>query len=61
MRAVYIKTWLGNKRRHLPGPLGDFYRSLLAKGMKPAMARLTLARKMAAMLAKCQRAGESSQ
>jgi hypothetical protein len=29
--------------------LGDFYRSLLAKGMKPAMARLTLARKMAAI------------
>jgi len=32
------------------GPLGDFYRSLLAKGMKPAMARLTLARKMAAIV-----------
>ena len=30
--------------------LGDFYRSLLAKGMKPAMARLTLARKMAAIV-----------
>jgi len=32
------------------GPLGDFYQSLLAKGMKPAMARLTLARKMAAIV-----------
>jgi hypothetical protein len=31
-------------------PLGDFYRSLLAKGMKPTMARLTLARKMAAIV-----------
>ena len=31
-------------------PLGDFYRNLLAKGMKPAMARLTLARKMAAIV-----------
>jgi transposase len=31
------------------GPLGDFYRILLAKGMKPSMARLTLARKMAAI------------
>jgi transposase len=31
-------------------PLGDFYRGLLAKGMKPAMARLTLARKMAAIV-----------
>ena len=31
-------------------PLGDFYRNLLAKGMKPSMARLTLARKMAAVV-----------
>jgi transposase len=31
-------------------PLGDFYRSLLAKGMKPTMARLTLARKIAAIV-----------
>jgi hypothetical protein len=31
-------------------PLGDFYRDLLAKGMKPSMARLTLARKMAAIV-----------
>ncbi|HJY85961.1 MAG TPA: transposase, partial [Candidatus Acidoferrales bacterium] len=26
-----------------PGPFGDFYAALVAKGMKPAMARLTLA------------------
>src|SRR5246127_5286202 len=31
------------------GPLRDFYLSLLAKGMKPEMARLTLARKIAAI------------
>ena len=31
-------------------PLVDFYRNLLAKGMKPTMARLTLARKMAAIV-----------
>lgn len=31
-------------------PLADFYRNLLAKGMKPSMARLTLARKMAAIV-----------
>ena len=31
----------------LAGPLHDFYEALLAKGMKPSMARLTLARKMA--------------
>jgi transposase len=32
-----------------PGPFGDFYSALLAKGMKPSMARLTLARKIAAI------------
>jgi transposase len=31
------------------GPFGDFYKNLLAKGMKPEMARLTLARKIAAI------------
>jgi transposase len=31
------------------GPLADFYQGLLAKGMKPAMARLTLARKLASI------------
>ena len=30
-----------------PGPLQEFYEALLAKGMKPSMARLTLARKIA--------------
>ena len=32
-----------------PGPWKDFYDGLLAKGMKPSMARLTLARKIAAI------------
>jgi transposase len=32
-----------------PGPLYDFYVSLLEKGMRPTMARLTLARKIAAI------------
>ncbi len=32
-----------------PGPFRDFYDTLLAKGMKPLMARLTLARKIAAI------------
>jgi len=31
------------------GPLRDFYQRLLAKGMRPTMARLTLARKIAAI------------
>ena len=32
-----------------PGPFHDFYEALRAKGMKPTMARLTVARKMAAI------------
>jgi transposase len=32
-----------------PGPLQEFYSALLAKGIRPEMARLTLARKMAAI------------
>jgi hypothetical protein len=32
-----------------PGPFRDFYLALLAKGMRPTMARLTLARKIAAI------------
>ena len=31
------------------GPFQDFYEALLAKGMRPSLARLTLARKMAAI------------
>jgi hypothetical protein len=31
------------------GPLHEFYEGLLAKGMKPVMAHLTLARKIAAI------------
>jgi transposase len=34
----------------IPGPFQDFYTALLAKGMKPSMARLTLARKIAAIV-----------
>lgn len=33
----------------MPGPFQSFYENLLAKGMLPAMARLTLARKIAAI------------
>ena len=35
------------------GPLRDFYENLLAKGRKPTMARLTLARKIAAITLIC--------
>jgi transposase len=36
----------------------DFYQALLAKGMKPAMARLTLARKIAAITLTLWKRGE---
>ncbi len=42
-----------------PGPLQDFYQALLAKGMKPTMARLTLARKIAAVALALWKKGES--
>src|SRR5580700_5592489 len=40
------------------GPLRDFYAALLAKGMKPEMARLTLARKIAAIALTLWKRGE---
>ena len=33
-----------------PGPLAEFYAALVAKGMRPEMARLTLARKIATIV-----------
>jgi transposase len=42
-----------------PGPLQDFYQALLAKGMQPTMARLTLARKIAAIALTLWKKGES--
>jgi transposase len=41
-----------------PGPLHDFYEKLLHKGMKPAMAQLTLARKIAAITLTIWKRGE---
>jgi transposase len=43
----------------LPGPLRCFYEGLLAKGMQPAMARLTLARKIAAITLCIWKKGET--
>ena len=40
------------------GPFHDFYTTLLAKGMKPEMARLTLARKIAAITLTLWKRGE---
>jgi transposase len=41
-----------------PGPFQNFYLALLAKGMKPTMARLTLARKIAAITLTLWKKGE---
>ena len=42
-----------------PGPFQDFYQALLARGAKPTMARLTLARKIAAITLTLWKKGES--
>jgi transposase len=42
-----------------PGPLQDCYQRMLAKGIKPAMARLTLARKIATIVLTLWKKGES--
>jgi transposase len=42
-----------------PGPLSAFYEELLNKGMKPALARVTLARKIAAIALTIWKKGES--
>ena len=42
-----------------PGPFYDFYAALLAKGMRPEMARLTLARKIAAITLTLWKRGEN--
>lgn len=42
-----------------PGPFRTFYEGLLAKGMLPAMARLTLARKIAALTLSIWKKGEA--
>ena len=42
-----------------PGPFQDFYLAALAKGIKPTMARLTLARKIAAITLTLWKKGEN--
>jgi transposase len=42
-----------------PGPLQDLYQAALAKGIKPTMARLTLARKIAAITLTVWKKGEN--
>lgn len=42
-----------------PGPLQDFYRALLARGLDPELARVTLTRKLAAIVLRLWKTGES--
>ena len=43
----------------MPGPFRDFYEQRIAQGMQPAMARLTLARKIAAITLRVWKKGET--
>jgi len=47
MKEIFKST--ATSASHRAAPLCDFYATLIAKGMKPEMARLTLARKVAAI------------
>ena len=56
MKRIFKSTAMSAS--HCAGPLQDFYQGLLAKGMKPDMARLTLARKIAAITLTLWKKGE---
>lgn len=56
MKAIFKSTALSSTLR--PGPFQDFYTGLLAKGMDPEMARLSLARKIAAITLTLWKKGE---
>ena len=41
-----------------PGPLQDFYHEMIARGMRPELARVTLTRKLAAITLRLWKTGE---
>ncbi|PYT10281.1 MAG: hypothetical protein DMG59_29130, partial [Acidobacteria bacterium] len=53
----YVFKSAAMQASHSSDALGDLYQALLAKGMKPAMARLTLTRKIAAIVLKIWKKG----
>jgi transposase len=71
-KQVTVRGLNRNRNRHLkelfksaaisastqPGLFADYYAGLLKKGMKPAVARLTVARKIAAMVLAVWKKGE---
>ena len=56
MKDIFKSTALSATLR--AGPFQDFYEGPLAKGMKPELARLTLARKIAALTLTLWKKGE---
>jgi transposase len=56
MKEIFKSTATSASR--VAGPFHDFYAALLAKGMKPEMARLTLARKIATITLTLWKKGE---
>jgi transposase len=56
LKALFKATSITASVR--PGPFHDFYQCLIEKGMKPTMARLTLARKIAAITLTLWKKGE---
>ena len=56
LKAVFKST--ATRASTAAGPFGDFYAALLATGMRPTMARLTVARKIAAIVLTIWKKGE---
>ena len=56
MKEIFKSAAESASRR--AGPFHDFYEALLAKGMKPELARVTLARKIAAITLRLWKKGE---
>ena len=56
LKELFKSAAISASRR--PGPFADYYAELLQKGMRPAIARLTLARKIAAVVLAIWKKGE---
>jgi len=49
IKSLQVRNGVLMQQEIQPGPLRDFYVARVEKGMRPTMARLTLARKIAAI------------
>ena len=56
LKALFKST--ATRASTAAGPFGEFYAALLATGMRPTMARLTVARKIAAIVLTMWKKGE---